>query len=306
MRLLIAQPYGLGNAICTTPLIQALAKMDDRGENAHEVSVAGDSARQAACTILRECPGVKKFFHTGNLEAIRQERFDLLIMCGDEPKLKRSYAIPRVDVPFLPREKGERHEDWYRRWTRPEYDVIFDAARTLGSKAANMPPPKLPLPKIPIKLEMSRPFLALGIGYYKGDGRSRKKHMGDNTFARIASEFRRQAMGTVILVGDKQDQEVTGRRLAAGAPGVISLCGKLGFKAMLSVLSQVDAYIGNDTGLSHAAGALGIPTCVVFREGASSPIKSKPWGPKVSAILEAGSSAPLVWLWNMLRAQQSA
>lgn len=303
VKLLVSQPYGLGNAICTTPLIQALVKLEERGRTAHEVHVAGDPNRQAACTVLRECPGVKGFLAASDLQAVRKKRFDLLVMCGDEPALTRSYGIPRVDTPFLARGRAERHEDWYKRWTRPEYDVLFDAARRLGWQT-EPPSPKLPLPAgPPVKLEMPRPLLALGIGYHKGDERSRKKHMGTHNFARIAWQFQKDTPGTALLVGDKADQEATGGWLVAGTSTIVSLCGRLGFKAMLSVLSQVDAYIGNDTGLSHAAGVLGIPTCVVFRKDASSPVKSKPWGPKVSALLDGGSLAALGWLWNILRKQ---
>jgi len=62
---------------------------------------------------------------------------------------------------------------------------------------------------------------------------------------------------------------------------------ELDLTQVLQVLSCTDVYIGNDSGISHLAGALGVQSVVIY--GVTKPSVYRPLGPKVK-VVEAGKS----------------
>lgn len=51
---------------------------------------------------------------------------------------------------------------------------------------------------------------------------------------------------------------------------------------LLALLQSAAGFVGNDSGVSHLAGFLGIPTVAIF--GPSDPLRWKPWGARVKAV----------------------
>lgn len=281
MKILVSQVYGIGNAIMCTPMIQAIALIKD---GKHEVHTAVDTRRRGTAHVIRTCPGVKSVTHSQEVTKIQQQRFDMLIMCNDHTPLARLYRIPRIETAYINRIGRESRAEWFSRWNRHESLMAFDVARKLGFKGV------MPVPHVPtndhMKVDYAGPKLGIGIGYFKGDAWSRKKHWGNGKYADIIRRFRMLG-GRAFLLGDQLDYEKDGREIMkmAGA-GVTSLCGKLGLEASFGVLKQMDLYIGNDTGLSHAAAALGIPTLSIFLPWASSFVKTRPLGPLATYTCE--------------------
>lgn len=63
-----------------------------------------------------------------------------------------------------------------------------------------------------------------------------------------------------LLIGGPEDRKESGLLVAALPPGKAwNLAGKLSYRASVAALSCCTLYIGNDTGLMHAAGAAGLP-----------------------------------------------
>ncbi len=62
----------------------------------------------------------------------------------------------------------------------------------------------------------------------------------------------------------------------------------LNIKQVMQLLSASDGYIGNDSGVTHLAGAMGAKTLAIF--GPTSPDLYKPIGPKVSAVITKAAS----------------
>lgn len=314
MRILVAQIYGLGNAILTTPLIMALAKMGDKKNRTHEVHVVVDPKRKAAIEILKNCPmdyspegkkipAVKKVWNMNEFQQIRAYHFDVLIMCCDHKPLVDRFAIPRVEWAYL-RKGGLDRVEWFQQWKKHEMEVAFDAARLFGYQG-EMPVPYVPMNES-MKIDFEGPKLAIGIGYYKGDSWSKKKHWGNRQFAEIAKRLQMLG-GMAFILGDKRDQEVDGKVIQQLAGRcAISLCGKLGLRGTFGALNSCDIYIGNDTGLSHAAAALGMPALSIFKPWNSSFTKNRPYGPRGSYVCEwPGTDAiDAVWDWIMHELQQ--
>ncbi len=79
---------------------------------------------------------------------------------------------------------------------------------------------------------------------------------------------------------------VAARHEVRGTPGLVDLTGRTGLLEVAGILQQSDGFAGNDSGLMHLAGALGIPTVGVF--GSSNPAWTAPQGPRARAIAATG------------------
>lgn len=97
----------------------------------------------------------------------------------------------------------------------------------------------------------------------------------------------------IVLLGDRQAGEfVRGLRegsaltwtssLAADGQ-VVDLTGQTDLAQVVGVMKSARAFVGNDSGLMHLAGALGLPTVGVF--GSSNPDWTHPLGPWTAAVV---------------------
>jgi ADP-heptose:LPS heptosyltransferase len=80
----------------------------------------------------------------------------------------------------------------------------------------------------------------------------------------------------VILVGGPHDRE-RGQLVAANLPlPHVNLCGTTDLLQATAILQQASVFVGNDSGLSHLASAVGTSTFTVF--GPGQPERYHPWG----------------------------
>lgn len=118
--------------------------------------------------------------------------------------------------------------------------------------------------------------------------------------ARRQAEFLERAVDgegrRVVLLGDEGSADLCNElRESSGLPwrtepggpaGVIDLIGRTDLRRVVAVLRAVEAFVGNDSGLMHLAGALGVPTVGLF--GSSNPDWTAPGGPRIRTIAAAG------------------
>jgi heptosyltransferase III len=113
-----------------------------------------------------------------------------------------------------------------------------------------------------------------------GSGSSHKNWPLDN-FIRTALILRESDMDVAFLLGpaevERYDAPILNRLSAAGicASGLI-------LSEVMGLLSQMSAFLGNDSGITHLAGAMGVPSLAVFGPTASA--SYRPIGPKVSVV----------------------
>lgn len=99
---------------------------------------------------------------------------------------------------------------------------------------------------------------------------------------RFAELIRILDMPTLLIEGPADHQQC--RRLEELAPEgvpIVRACG-LSVAEVGALLSPCRLYVGNDSGVSHLAAALGVPTVAVF--GATNPAVWAPLGPKVRGV----------------------
>jgi heptosyltransferase-2 len=83
-----------------------------------------------------------------------------------------------------------------------------------------------------------------------------------------------------ILIAGQQDEEAVARVIAeAGATPVVRDISLVGLAAFLSACA---IYVGNDSGVTHLAGMLGVPTIALF--GPTDPVLWAPLGPGVVTV----------------------
>lgn len=105
-------------------------------------------------------------------------------------------------------------------------------------------------------------------------------------FARLANHLVQQHGARILLVGAAADRPIATAISGMTAVPLVIWAGNLGLGALGALGEVADLYIGNDTGPTHVAAAVGCPTLAIY--GPSNPAYSKPYG----------TSGKLVTLWR--------
>ncbi len=99
------------------------------------------------------------------------------------------------------------------------------------------------------------------VAVHAGSG-SPTKCWSSDRFARVVDGLQRNGIQVVLIEGpaDREVSQAVASRISIPLPRLrdVSLVSVMG------VLSQCDAFLGNDSGLTHVATALGLPTVAVF------------------------------------------
>jgi hypothetical protein len=123
------------------------------------------------------------------------------------------------------------------------------------------------------------------IGVHPGSG-GRRKCWPSPCFTEM---ILRLGIPTLLIEGpaDTEPCEEVALRLRSGLP--LTRAAGLSLPHLAALLSQCCCYIGNDSGVSHLAAALGVPTATIF--GPTDPAIWKPLGRCVVAIQPANGAA---------------
>ena len=114
------------------------------------------------------------------------------------------------------------------------------------------------------------------IAMHAFSGRSIKNWPLEN-FLRLGAGLARELNASVVLLGTKKEAEsVPDLASLCESAGVCSLVGETSLTQALSVIARSDLYIGNDSGLTHAAARMDISTLALYSGVA--PIES--WAPR--------------------------
>jgi len=131
-------------------------------------------------------------------------------------------------------------------------------------------------------MQWARQFLArpLGreqflVGIHPGAGWSSKRWLPDR-FAQLGDELYKRYRARVILFGSSQDRLLINHIVQLmGHPPILTK-GQINLGQMAALIKKCALYIGNDTGPTYIAEALGIPTITIF--GSTNPNYSAPLG----------------------------
>jgi ADP-heptose:LPS heptosyltransferase len=115
-------------------------------------------------------------------------------------------------------------------------------------------------------------WLALGPG-----ARWAPKRWPAAAFAALIERLQGQ-FDAVVLLGDPADAACCRQVAAQAALPCLNLAGRTGLLQAAAVLQRAALFIGNDSGLGHAAAACNTPTLTLF--GPGDPARYHPWHPQ--------------------------
>ena len=105
------------------------------------------------------------------------------------------------------------------------------------------------------------------------------------SFAAIVNQLLRLQYPVLLLAGPSEAEvlkEVRQRLLPPPQAGLLTILQNAPLLEVARHLKQCRSFLGNDSGISHLAGLLGIPTLVLF--GPSNPLTKHPIGPFVETL----------------------
>jgi ADP-heptose:LPS heptosyltransferase len=166
---------------------------------------------------------------------------------------------------------GDRNPDPARflRWHEgdPEYRRGLRLLGLLGIEAEDE---RLELPLDPAAEQRTSEILAAAgvdgsyVVLHPGGARSTNRWAPHN-FQAVGASL--AASGRRIVVTGSAAERSLGSEVAAGIPGAIGIAGQTGLDELGWLLRRAELLITNDTGVSHVASALRVPSVVVFSEG---------------------------------------
>ena len=292
-RILIVAPSWVGDAILSEPLVGLL-------RDPYEDPIVDVLAPSWCAPVYARMRGIRRIVET----PFGHGKFDLagrrkLAREFKAEGFTRAFVLPNswksALVPYLariPKRIGYRGE--------ARYGLLTDARR-LDKKAmprlvdrfaslAAAPGARVPLSPAPIlvpnatnragamralNLKTDRPVVVLCPGAEFGAA----KRWPPNQFAELAQMFLRDGLH-VWIVGSPNDKiasEALLMVMGENALKVRDLTGRTDLGTTIDILSSASLVISNDSGLMHAAAAVGVPLVALF--GSSSPVYTPPLSP---------------------------
>lgn len=137
------------------------------------------------------------------------------------------------------------------------------------------------------KLELSGEAPVVAI--HPGSG-SRKKNWPAHRFARVADRVAGELGGKVLIIAGPADDEAVAQMVSSATPGSAAIVRRESLSELTAVLQRCDAYLGNDSGVTHLAGLVGMPTVALF--GPTDPRVWAPRGRHVKVLRSQTECAP--------------
>jgi heptosyltransferase-2 len=150
----------------------------------------------------------------------------------------------------------------------------------------------------PPEIEAAQGLLAAGgwetgaplVGLSPGAAYGPAKRWPPERFAGLAAGLEQEFGAGLVLLGGPDDRPVADE-LKNHFPGpVLDLVGQTDLRQALGVLSQLRLLITNDSGLMHAAGALGVPLVALF--GSTDPQATGPFTDRATVLYHPWPCSP--------------
>jgi lipopolysaccharide heptosyltransferase II/tetraacyldisaccharide 4'-kinase len=127
-------------------------------------------------------------------------------------------------------------------------------------------------------LDPARPWVGMAPGAAYGPA----KRWPAERFAAVGDLLQQEFQAGLVLLGGSTDQEAAAEVQHYGRGQFLNLAGKTTLRQALAVLSHLKMLITNDSGLMHAAAALGVPVVAIF--GSTDPAATRPFTDRVTLI----------------------
>jgi heptosyltransferase-2 len=282
-KILVIRGGAIGDFILTLPALAALrqqfpqARLELLGySHIAQLALAGGLADDIRSIEGRPLAGF--FARAGTLDAGLQEYFSsfaIIISYLYDPdqifqtNVARCSKAQFIAGPHRPNENGRLHAT----------EVFLQPLERLAIFGANV------VPRLSLNLQHSR---LNQLALHAGSG-SERKNWPEAKWAELLQTLLRETKMKLLLVGGEAEE---GRlaRLSASLPATrIQIADSLPLIELAQQLAMCSAFVGHDSGISHLAAALGLPTLVLWGDTAEA--IWRPQGEHVR-IIQTGTSLP--------------
>lgn len=321
-RVLVLLPNWLGDVVMTTPLLahlhQAFAGLTPETRPSLHLAV-----RRPWSVLFEQDPRIADLLvldrngrHGGlagiwrQAGALRQGRFDAVLICPPSLRAGLASALARIPIragyagdgrkwllkPGLDRlPRGHCHfSEEMLALAQPLLDAwgIVAPAPPAAASARTLLPGCTGLAVAPVRNATTRPIWAVAPGTTYGEA----KTWPVARMARFIAGAVEDHGAQVVLLGDGQVAAFVAamRRTSTqawtedpvGSGDVVDLTGRTDLEQVVRLLKGARVFVGNDSGLMHLAGALGVPTVGLF--GSSNPAWTHPLGRHTETVVAEG------------------
>ncbi|MGQ9689154.1 MAG: lipopolysaccharide heptosyltransferase II [Desulfobaccales bacterium] len=120
------------------------------------------------------------------------------------------------------------------------------------------------------------------VGLAPGASYGPAKRWPAERFAAVGEILRQEFQARVVLLGGPDDRQAAAEVQRCGQGRFLNLAGQTTLRQALAVLAHLKVLITNDSGLMHAAAALGVPVVAIF--GSTSPAATRPFTRRAAVI----------------------
>lgn len=307
-RVLVKEPNWLGDVVMSLPALSAIRRAAARGELAvlvkQELAGFFDAVpwvdRVVPYRIRRGLEGLADRLRV--ISAIRSQSYDLAVVFPKsfEAALWLAAAgVPRraglaaqgrrlllTDAARPRRDVADRHQ-------RMDYlDMLRDS---LGIEAGDEHPALVvPEPRRASMREWlaarrrvpERPLVALAPAAAYGPA----KEWPADRYAALVDRLRDCLDAECVLVGARSERAKSAEIATASRAGAVVAAGETDVGDLVALLSLCHAFVGNDSGAMHVAGALDLPTVGIF--GSTCPDRTAPLGRRTRVVYERIECSP--------------
>ncbi len=297
MRVLVIRPGALGDTLLTLPTLDAL----QAGLPQAEIEVMGNwdvlqllLGRSAVCAASSfDRSDLALLFRPDALPAASLQNylnaFDLVLSYATPPDHAFAANLARVargrvlSFDSRPPAGSHAHVSEYLQWPLRELGI-----------APSVEPPRLKLTAAD-QQAAGQWWSAHGLAtqraaaIHPGSG-SPAKNWPTECFAQVARWLVQERQLRVVLVAGPADAEVVSAVRGSLAEDEYSLAQDLPLPLLAGILGRCALYVGNDSGVSHLAAALGTPCVAVF--GPTDPLLWAPRGRCVRIVRTPAACAP--------------
>ncbi len=304
-KILVINPFGIGDVIFSTPLIETLKKN-------YPDSYIGYICNKRVSELIRTNPFLSKIFIYEKddyreiwrrskvkclakilsfLKSIKKERFDISIDLSLSYQYSMLFKFIGIKkrIGFNYRGRGRFLTDKIDIDSFDDKHVILhylDVLRLLGIDAAeNEIPPRIYASRE--SLDFGNRFLAenniaatdLLIGMVPGCGASwgddaDRRRWDRKNFAQVADKLIDKYKARIVLLGNSREAGICEDVRSFTGNRCVNYCGKTSIEKLIGILSKCKMVITNEGGLLHMAASLGINTVSIF-----GPVNEATYGP---------------------------
>lgn len=290
-RILVIKPCCLGDVLMATPVLRAL-------HAAYPEAAIDVAVTSWAAPALEGHPAVRRIIPyppSPNVRAVlrlarqlAKEHYDCGLGLDRSPYVALTLCASRIPVRAGINARGRGLLYTHRVRPRPgqhETELYLAVTAQLGIPPQEVEPEyfinERELTQMSQRLvDLPRPVVVLhpGGAFNPGSAFLAKRWPAER-YAALATWLYETYHATLILLGAESDRPVTETVAKTTSAPAHDWTGQLSWPTLAALLKLADLFIGNDSGASHLAAAVGTPAVVIF--GPTSPLHYRPLGRQI-------------------------